>query len=261
MKRQTSVKRPISILASGKAWLAVDKPAGISVHNDPGKDLCGRLSILLQAEAELQAATGLNAHSRLNAAHRLDRETSGVILLAGSRSVLSHFTAQFEARTVKKQYTVILHGHLPENDHPDPWHSWEWSLTKTPGGRKDPRGRGPRKTCTTLVRVLDHSEHYTLVECKLLTGRKHQIRRHAKLAGHPVVGDRRYGSKRALNFLHSKHNFKRLGLHAASLEIQLPDGSPVVIRAQVLPGEMQRLFAGDRQTAGLDTTTQPLGPA
>ncbi len=257
MKRQISVEKPIEILASGKGWLAVEKPAGMSVHNDPGKDLCGRLSILLQTEADLQAATSLAADSRLNAAHRLDRETSGVILLAGNRSVLRHFTAQFEARTVNKQYTAILHGHLPENDLPGPWSSWEWSLTKTPGGRKDPRGRGPRKACTTLVRVLDHSDHYTLVACKLLTGRKHQIRRHAKLAGHPVVGDRRYGSKRALGFLQSKHNFRRLGLHAASLEIQLPDGSPMVIRSQALPAEMQYLFAGDSHAADFNKTSHP----
>lgn len=247
MKRQTSAKNPIRILASGKGWLVVDKPAGMSVHNDPGKDLCGRLSIRLQTEADLRAATGLSAESRLNAAHRLDRETSGVILLAGNRSILSHFTAQFEARTVNKQYIAILHGHLPENDPSDQWRSWEWSLTKTPGGRKEPRGKGPRKACTTLVRMIDHSVHYTLAECKLLTGRKHQIRRHAKLAGHSVVGDHRYGSKRALDFLNRERDFKRLGLHAARLEVLLPDGSPMVIHAQTLPDEMQRLFAGDRQ--------------
>lgn len=257
MKKQTTLEKPIRVLASGKGWLAVDKPAGMSVHNDPGNDLCTRMSARLQTEADLRETTGLTFESRLNAAHRLDRETSGVILLAGGKSVLSNFAAQFEARTVNKIYTAILHGHLPKNDNPDQWHTWDWSLTKTPGGRKGPRGKGPRKTCTTLVRVLDHSDHYTLVECKLLTGRKHQIRRHAKLAGHPVVGDHRYGSKRARDFLRDKHNFTRLGLHAARLDIQLPDGSPVVFHSPALPGEMQDLFTGDRQTTGLNTPAQP----
>ncbi len=246
MKKQTNIEKPVTILASGKGWLAVDKPAGMSVHNDPGKDLCAHLSIRLQTENDLQATTGLGAESHLNAAHRLDRETSGVILLAGDRTVLSHFAAQFEARTVNKIYAAILHGHLPENDNPDQWHAWAWSLTKTPGGRKDPRGKGSRKACTTLVRVLDHSDHYTLVECKLLTGRKHQIRRHAKLAGHPIVGDHRYGSQRAVEFLSAECDFNRLGLHATRLKIRLPDDSFVTIRSPALPDELQHLFDRDR---------------
>ncbi len=254
MKKQTTNRDSLEILASGKGWLAVDKPAGISVHNDPGKDLCALATNRLRTDADLKDITGLGDRDRLGAAHRLDRETSGVILLAAHKSVLSHFAAQFENRKCDKYYTAILNGRLPAGTGPDGWVIWNWPLTKTAGGRKNPRGKGPRKESTTLVRVLNHSDHYTLVECKLLTGRKHQIRRHAKLAGHPVVGDRRYGSKRALDFLMHKHAFKRLGLHAARLEIQLPDGSPVVIRSQALPGEMQRLFTGDGQSTGFNTT-------
>jgi RluA family pseudouridine synthase len=257
MKKQTTHRDSFKILASGKGWIAVDKPAGISVHNDPGRDLCALVANRLQVDTDLKNATGLNGRDPLSAAHRLDRETSGVILLAGDKSVLSHFATQFENRTVDKHYTAIVHGRLPAGTDPDGWATWNWPLTKTAGGRKNPRGKGPRKESTTLVRVLNHSDHYTLVACKLLTGRKHQIRRHAKLAGNPVVGDRRYGSKRALDFLKHKHAFKRLGLHATRLEIQLPDGSSVVIRAPELPDEMQRLFAGDSQTAGLNTKTQP----
>jgi RluA family pseudouridine synthase len=245
MKKQTHRKARLQVLLSGKGWLAVDKPAGMSVHNEPGRDLYAQVALLLQAQPALRKATGLNAGDHLHAVHRLDRETSGVILLAGNRSVLGHFAAQFEARTVDKRYAAIVHGRLPETEKPDAWHAWKWSLTNTPGGRKNPRGKGPRKACTTLVRTLGHSEHYTLVECKLLTGRKHQIRRHARQAGHFVVGDSRYGSKRALNFLRNNLKFKRLGLHAFRLEIVLPDGSPAVIRSKGLPTDMQRLLDGD----------------
>ena len=254
MKKQTSHKNALQILASGKGWVAVDKPAGLSVHNDPGKDLYARLAHLVQTDSDLRKTTGLGSENRLNAVHRLDRETSGVILLAGDRSVHRHFATQFETRAVAKIYIALLHGHLLKNDSPDRFLEWKWSLTKTPGGRKDPRGRGPRKACTTLVRVLDHSSHYSLVECKLLSGRKHQIRRHAKLAGHPVVGDRRYGSKRSLDFLQTRHGFRRLGLHAARLEIQLPDGNPAIIDAPALPDDMQRLFTGDGLSPDRNTT-------
>lgn len=246
MKKQTTCETPIKILATGEGWLAVDKPAGTSVHNDPGRDLCSTLSIRLHKDADLKTSTGLDEKSHLHAAHRLDRETSGVILLAGGRSVLSHFAAQFEARTVDKHYTAILHGHLLLSDSPDRWNAWKWPLTKTAGGRKNPRGNGPRKECTTLFRALANSSHYTLVECRLLTGRKHQIRRHAKLAGHPVVGDRRYGSKRAVQLLSAQCNFNRLGLHSTRLKIRLPDDSLVTLRSPELPDDMQRLFDRDR---------------
>ena len=245
MKKQTNDEVSIKILASGKGWVAVDKPAGISVHNDPGQDLCALVSSHLHADADLGKATGLTDENRLNAVHRLDRETSGVILLAGTRSVLSHFTTQFEARTVEKYYTAILHGYLPVSTDTDQWNTWKWPLTKRAGGRKNPQGNGPRRECTTLFRALANSGHYTLVECRLLTGRKHQIRRHAKLAGHPVVGDRRYGSKRAVQFLSSKFNFNRLGLHATRLEIRLPDDRRVTLSSIALPDDMQHLMATD----------------
>ncbi|MCP3953316.1 MAG: RluA family pseudouridine synthase [Desulfobacterales bacterium] len=251
MKKQTTKDNHLRILASGKGWLAVDKPAGVSVHNDPGRDLCALVANRLQTDTDLKIATGLNGIDHLSAAHRLDRETSGVILLAGSQAVLNHFATQFETRTVKKYYTAILHGLLPLSTVPDRWETWRWTLTKTAGGRQNPRGKGPRKACTTFVRVLGCSDHYSLVECRLLTGRKHQIRRHAKLAGHPVVGDRRYGSKRALEFLATKRKFKRLGLHASRLKVQPPGGQPMTFHTHPLPIEMQQLFDGDGPPAAL----------
>ena len=246
MKKQTTNGVSIKILASGKGWVAVDKPAGISVHNDPGRDLFALVSSHLLADTDLVKLTGLADENRLNAAHRLDRETSGVILLAGTRSVLNHFAAQFESRAVDKYYTAIVHGHLPLSESPDRWAPWEWPLAKSAGGRKNPQGKGSRKACATLVRVLEHSSHYTLVECRLLTGRKHQIRRHAKLAGHPVIGDRRYGSKRALQFLSEHCNFNRLGLHSSRLVIKSPGGKLVTVCSPALPDNMRLLFDNDR---------------
>ena len=165
--------------------------------------------------------------------------------MAGNRAVHRHFAAQFEARQVDKRYFAILHGRLEQKTPAGRLVTWKWTLTKTPGGRKNPRGKGPRVHCTTHVTVLGHSDHYTLAMCRLLTGRKHQIRRHARQAGHFVVGDRRYGSKRALEFLRTKRDFIRLGLHAARVDIQLPDGTPLTIRATDLPADMQRLLDED----------------
>ena len=248
MKKQTHASITVPVLATGKGWLAVDKPAGLSVHNDPGKDLCSQLARLLNTESGLRKETGLGPDSRLNPVHRLDRDTSGVLLMAGDRDVHRQFAAQFEARQVDKRYLAILYGRLEQATPANRPVTWKWTLTKTPGGRKNPRGKGPRVHCTTRVRVLGHSDHYTLVECRLLTGRKHQIRRHARQAGHFVVGDRRYGSKRALEFLKNKRNFKRLGLHASRIEIKLPNGSPRTIRSAVMPADMQQLLDEDGYT-------------
>lgn len=248
MKKQTPSAITIPILAAGVGWLAADKPAGMSVHNDPGKDLCSRLASLFQSAGGLRKKTGLGPDSRLNPVHRLDRDTSGVILMAGNGAIHRHFAAQFEARQVDKRYLAILHGRLEQVKPAGRPITWKWTLTKTAGGRKNPRGKGPRVPCITHVEVLGHSQHYTLAECRLLTGRKHQIRRHARQAGHFVAGDRRYGSKRALEFLKHKRNFRRLGLHAARMEIQLPAGPPITIHSTGLPADMQLLLDEDGYT-------------
>jgi 23S rRNA-/tRNA-specific pseudouridylate synthase len=98
----------------------------------------------------------------------------------------------------------------------------------------------------TAFQVMRHSAHYSLVACSPLTGRKHQIRRHAKLAGHPVVGDRRYGSPRSLRFLRETAGFERLGLHAYGLDLPLPQVTERrMVFSPTLPPAFVRLLAGD----------------
>jgi 23S rRNA-/tRNA-specific pseudouridylate synthase len=85
-----------------------------------------------------------------------------------------------------------------------------------------------------------------MVEIELLSGRTHQIRRHAKLSGHPVVGDARYGTARAINYIKRNCGFDRLALHARSLAIRLPGGKePQTIEAPGIPGKMRELFQND----------------
>ena len=119
-------------------------------------------------------------------------------------------------------------------------------LSETAGGRQNPEGPGNRKDSQTRYRVLDHSAHYTMVAIELLTGRTHQIRRHAKLSGHPVVGDARYGSMRAINYLKRNFAFDRLALHARALTLQLPGGTaPETIETPAIPSQMLDLFQND----------------
>jgi RluA family pseudouridine synthase len=237
----------IPVLALGKGWLVVDKPAGMTVHNESGRDLCSLVSALIRNETPIQGKIEMDPDFGVNPVHRLDKETSGVILLAVTREMFRYFSKQFDSHQVKKRYLAILHGRLDNPDGNAPWGTWRWALAKTAGGRHNVEGAGPRQDSQTRYRVLDHSAHYTMVEIELLSGRTHQIRRHAKLSGHPVVGDSRYGSTRAVNYLRRNHAFDRLALHARALALQLPGGkTPETVATPAIPGQMQDLFADDR---------------
>jgi RluA family pseudouridine synthase len=236
----------IPVLALGKGWLVVDKPAGMSVHNEPGRDLCSFAAAFIQKETTIQRQIDMDPAFGINPVHRLDRETSGVLLLAATREMFRFFSKQFESRHVKKRYVAILHGRLENPNGDDPWGTWRWALARTAGGRHDVEGAGPRQASQTRYRVLDLSAHYTRVEIELLSGRTHQIRRHAKLSGHPVVGDARYGSTRAINYLRRNCAFDRLALHAWALTLQLSAGKePETVETPAIPSQIEHLFEND----------------
>jgi 23S rRNA-/tRNA-specific pseudouridylate synthase len=138
---------------------------------------------------------------------------------------------------------AVLHGRLENPDGDDSWGTWRWPLAKTAGGRRHPQGSGRRLPSETRFWILHHSARYTLVEMEPLTGRKHQIRRHAKMSGHPVVGDARYGSTRSANYLRRNFAFDRLALHARALTLNLPEGEhPETLETPEIPRPMQALF-------------------
>jgi len=234
----------IPVVACGRRWLVVEKPCGMSIHNDPGGDLC---SLTLNAIRAGRLPVVDQDLPVIHAAHRIDRDTSGIVMLAGDPETLAFFGAQFAAKAVRKRYLAVVHGRLEGQGTDQNGANWDWSLTATAAGRNDPIGKGKRYPCTTRWHTLAHSRHYSLVECEPLTGRKHQIRRHAKLAGHPVVGDRRYGSLRSLAYLRRHHDFSRLGLHAHGLTLRLPgEAGTTPFQSGGLPDAMRHLLAIDR---------------
>jgi RluA family pseudouridine synthase len=245
----------IPILAAGGGWVAVDKPAGMSVHNAPGEDLCSLVLLNIQQQPEIrkrlgEGSTVSDSDTVLHPVHRLDRETSGVVLLAADQEVFRFFSRQFDARTVQKIYVALVHGRLESPGTRDLWGTWEWPLTKSAAGRNHPQGSGPRQASRTKYRVIGHSDHYTLVEMELLTGRTHQIRRHARLAGHPIVGDARYGTIRSITFLREQRGFNRLALHARSLTLRLPGKKDqITIRTAEIPDQIAALFKEDQAAA------------
>jgi len=237
----------IPILTADQGWLVVEKPSGLSVQEEPGWNLCSILRTQIEDDPNLRDKIDYDPLFGVHPVHRLDRETSGIILLACRPETFSYLARQFEYHQVRKRYIALLHGELPDPDAEDGWGLWAWPLSKEAGGRFHPQGPGRAVPCETRYRVLRKSTHYTLIECDLVTGRKHQIRRHARLAGHAVVGDARYGTPRSIRFLREERGFIRLALHSFSLQIQPPRApAPQVFQSPAIPPEILRLLDDDQ---------------
>jgi len=234
----------IFILEAQKGWLAVDKPCGVSVHNDPGYDLISLLSDQINKEPLLAIDLGVGSTFEVHPAHRLDKETSGVILLATDNKTLHLLSELFLNNQVKKTYIGLVHGLFDKDING--FQDWNMPLTKTAGGRNKPSGKGKKVGCKTRYRVLLQNQRYSLLEIDLQTGRKHQIRRHAKIAGHPVTGDTRYGSKKSVTYLKNVLHYNRLGLHCKRLEFKMPGQKDKIIIESTNPLlEMKRLLSQD----------------
>lgn len=159
-------------------------------------------------------------------AHRLDRDTSGVVILAKNEEVQKFLKKQFQARTVHKTYYAVVVGR-PKLDEARIDLPLARDLKRPTTFRVDPNG----KESETFYKVLKTNNQYSLVELKPTTGRTHQLRVHMKYLGHPILGDPVYGTEAA----------DRLYLHAGSLEITLPGGKRMTFESK-LPEEFERVF-------------------
>lgn len=223
--------------------LILDKPAGLVVHPAPGHSSGTLVHALLAHADELGGIAGVR---RPGIVHRLDRDTSGLLMVAKHDAGQASLMAQLKARRVKKTYLALVHG----------------SVAAALGRIEAPIGRDARhrtrmavvpdgRPAVTGYRVRERFGGWTLLELDLVTGRTHQIRVHLDAIGHPVAGDRVYGtgtSRRGPDAL------ERLFLHAWRLELASPSGGHL-IRAEaplphVLEAVLQRLRATDVETSG-----------
>jgi 23S rRNA pseudouridine1911/1915/1917 synthase len=187
--------------------LVVDKPAGMVVHPGAGHAR-GTLAAAVLAHAPLTA--GVGGPRRPGVVHRLDKGTSGLLVIAKTPAAYASLTAQLAARTVTRRYLAIVHGRVGLSQ----------GVVDAPIGR-DPRHRqrmairpaGQGKRAVTRYRVLERLPQFTYLELRLETGRTHQIRVHLASIGHPVVGDETYGRARG----HRPPGFEGLALHAVEL--------------------------------------------
>ena len=194
------------VLFEDAALLVLDKPAGLVVH--PGAGHRGD-SIIQKLSFKLKES-GWPDPRRPGVVHRLDRDTSGVLLLAKTPAALTNLSAQFAERKVGKVYHAICEGELPIESG-----SLESFLSRHPSSRTRFTVSGQGRWASTQFRVLEQLSGASYVEVRPLTGRSHQIRVHLAHLGHPIVGDAAYGAGR-FPFV------KRQMLHARSLTVMHP---------------------------------------
>ncbi len=196
----------VTILFQSKTWIAVDKPAGLSVHNSEES-----VNLLQVLEAQLKI-------QKLYPVHRLDRETSGVQILALDETAAKDLAQQFQSHQVRKIYEGIVAGELPEAG------VWDLPLTDKAEGWKNPAGLSQdRKPCETHFRLLKSSKYFSWLEFDLKTGRQHQIRKHCVLSGHALIGDPRYGNPKYNQKIASLYGFQRMAPHCKSITFKEGD--------------------------------------
>jgi tRNA pseudouridine65 synthase len=196
------------------------KPSGLLVHRGWGNDDVVALDL---------ARSALGA--RVHPVHRLDRATSGVLLFALDPQSAAAMGRLFEAGLVHKTYLALVRGVPPEAGVVD------YPVPKTEGG--------PRAPAVTAFRRLHVVDQWSLVEARPATGRLHQIRRHLKHLGHPIVGDVNYGRGEINRLFRERFGLRRLALHAAVLSFEHPfTGEPTTLAAAVpedLRGPLERV--------------------
>ncbi len=195
----------IPVLFKSGDIIAVDKPTGISIHNT--EDATNLMAVLRH-----QLPDDAN---RIFPVHRLDKETSGVQIFARSEAAAAKYANEFQTRAVRKVYRGILRGSIKHDGA-----IWEQPLSDKAEGRVNPAGlASTRVPCTTNYKVLGRSKFFTSCEFDLITGRQHQIRKHAAMAGHALVGDARYGDRKYNLRMFELYGDERLYLHCTEIEI------------------------------------------
>jgi 23S rRNA pseudouridine955/2504/2580 synthase len=222
--------RQLRILMEDDWMMAIDKPSGMAVH--PGSGIAFG-TVVDYVRAYLGPKAVRNDFTA-SPAHRLDRETSGVLLVAKRRPAMVHFTDVFTEGKAKKRYLALVKGRMPKNKGTIDLPLAERQQTAR---SREVRGINMQKAVTRYEAVRQGSE-CALLACTIETGRTHQIRRHLAAIGHPVAGDRRYGDFDFNREAKARWNLKRLFLHAERIEFPHPQHGRRVTLEAGLPDEL-----------------------
>ncbi|MBP2644725.1 MAG: rluD 3 [Firmicutes bacterium] len=229
---------PIDVLFEDKDVIVVNKARGMVVHPAAGNYQGTLVNALLKHCGDL---SGINGEIRPGIVHRLDKDTSGVMIVAKNDAAHIHLAEQIKNRTAGRKYLAIVYGNVQSED----------GLIDAPLGRHPIDRKKMAVTfqhsrpAKTKFRVIERFGNFTVVECSLLTGRTHQIRVHMAYIGHPVAGDPKYGPK--------KNAFQISGqaLHSAELTFEHPTTGQNMQFSAPLPKDMQDILELLRKRIGM----------
>ena len=181
----------IEIYYEDKDVAVVYKPKGMVVHPAPGHYTGTLVNGLMYAITDL---SGINGEIRPGIVHRIDKDTSGLLMVAKNDIAHRGLVEQLVDKTVTREYTALVHGHIPHE-----FGTIEAPIGRNPKERQEMAIVDDGKEAVTHFNVIEKFDQYTLVNCQLETGRTHQIRVHMKHIGYPLVGDPKYGRKKTLD--------------------------------------------------------------
>lgn len=205
----------------------VYKPKGMVVHPSPGHYSGTLVNGLMY---QIKDLSGINGEIRPGIVHRIDKDTSGLLMVAKNDIVHRGLVEQLMDKSVKRKYTALVHGNIPH----------DYGTIDAPIGRNEKDRQSMDvvdngKEAVTHFNVLEHFNDYTLIECQLETGRTHQIRVHMKYIGFPLVGDPKYGPRKTLDI-------GGQALHAGVIGFEHPVTHEYIERQAELPKEFETLL-------------------
>ncbi|MNJ44274.1 Ribosomal large subunit pseudouridine synthase D [compost metagenome] len=219
---------PLDIYFEDRDVIVVNKPRGMVVHPAPGHSSGTLVNALM---AHCQDLSGINGELRPGIVHRIDKDTSGLLMAAKNDKAHASLAAQLKEHSVTRKYLALVHGNL----------SHDQGTVDAPIGR-DPHDRKMytvidrnSKHAVTHFHVVERFGDYTLLELKLETGRTHQIRVHMKFIGHPLVGDPMYGRSKGIKF-------DGQALHAAVLGFVHPATGEYMEFTAPIPADMEDML-------------------
>ncbi len=232
---------PLKILYEDPHLLVLDKPAGMVIHPAPGHHRGTLVNAILHHCDDL---SGIGGVIRPGIVHRLDKDTSGVLLVAKDDETHRHLSAQFKGHRIKKTYKALVFGSPAEEEG-----TIALPVGRHPGDRKKMSIRSSRgKEAVTHWRIMERYGEVTLLNVDIETGRTHQIRVHLSAIGHPVVGDRAYGGVGRLKTVRDAALRAKLAvltrqvLHAWRIGFVHPQENRAFEFTAPLPEDMQALF-------------------
>jgi 23S rRNA pseudouridine955/2504/2580 synthase len=226
---QLQTRLRASVVFEDERVMVIDKPAGLAVHGGSGINL-----------GVIETLRALRPGQDLELVHRLDRDTSGCLLISKRRSALRHLHTQLREGDIGKRYLALICGPLPRREI---WVDAPLYTDRVRGGERVVRVDTARgKPSRTLFRLRQRLGSLTLVEAELDTGRTHQIRVHAAHLGAPIAGDPKYGDP-TLNAHLRGLGLKRLFLHAATLTFRASQEGPEITVSAPLPSDLSALVS------------------